>query len=155
MSRPSPDPRQVHPGLYVGSLAARGTTGDYGLVIDCHGAPATPCGCPVAVAIPKGRMAHTWSAADLDSIVSLVVPVLHEGGSVLIHCRRGVSRSATAAAAVLLQLGLADDVDAAVAAVRHPTRRPASASAGSLRSWWLQRTVPEEVLADSLPEGAD
>lgn len=148
----APDPRQVHPCLYVGSLAARARSNDFDLVVDCLGATTASCGCPVVVVTPTGRTGHTWSAIDLGLIISEVVPVIEEGGTVLVHCRRGVSRSATAAAAVLLALGVVDDVDDALERARHPRRRPATSSEGSLKAWWVKRVATTPTCPSSEPE---
>jgi hypothetical protein len=134
------DPREVAAGIWVGSVAARKAGSRYDLIVDCLGAPNEPNdGCRVEVVTPNGRTGHTWEPGDLEAVVSVAAPVLGNGGRVLIHCRRGVSRSATAAAAVILHLGIAADVEDAVNMVRRQGSRPANSSVGSLSRWWSSR----------------
>lgn len=112
------------------------------LVVDCTG--DAPEGANVIHVTPSGRTNHSWSNADLDRIVAAVAKV-HQinnpdsTGKVLIHCRRGVSRSVTAAAAYLLHVGRASSVEDALAKTSLPGYAPASQSVAGLKRWWQER----------------
>lgn len=111
--------RQPHPELelYItGKANVPACGGDVDDIIDC-----TPEGCrghahmaKVLHLPPTGGNDHQWEMTDLDDIVELVIGCLEKGRIVLIHCNRGVSRSTTAACAVLLALGKARNVPEAI-----------------------------------------
>jgi hypothetical protein len=127
--------REVMPGLWVSDLESARTLGeDFALVVDCTG-----------WARPTGSTGHTWTPEDLDGIVSRVAPLLESGEPVLIHCRRGVSRSACAAAAVLLATGASDSVKGALARTAYEAKKPSSQSVGGLRKWWKARVDARQV----------
>ena len=112
-------------------------------IIDCCGKAAGRAG---RVTITPSAGDHCWAPADLDRIVAAVCPVLSAGDRVLIHCSSGRSRSATAAAAVLLAMGLAATPDLALAATTlepGPSGRARTAphrrAVQSLRAWWGAR----------------
>ena len=111
--------RQPHPELelYIaGKASVPACGGDVDDIIDC-----TPEGCrshghqaKVLHLPPTGGNDHQWEMTDLDDIVELAIGCLEKGRIVLIHCNRGVSRSTTAACAVLLALGKARNVPEAI-----------------------------------------
>jgi hypothetical protein len=88
------------------------TCGDYDLVIDCidH---SYNCDHKIVIT-PSGKTNHSWTIADLNKIITAALPVMKDGGKVLIHCRRGVSRSAVGAAAILLGSGRSQSVKMAL-----------------------------------------
>lgn len=88
---------------------------------------------------PTGTHTHRWEADDLDMIVELAEGCLDQGRRVLIHCGRGVSRSACAAAAVLLHMGKVAEVEEALALVKDATRMPVNTAQASLKRWWKDR----------------
>ena len=129
--------REVRPDLWVSDQESARTIGDdFGCVIDCTGKhwqyPNT------VNARPTGATNHTWTVDDLDRIVFIVTRML-EHGPVLIHCRRGVSRSACAAAAVLLALGEAEGVATAIAKTRFEDQKISVNSMAGLKRWWAAR----------------
>jgi rhodanese-related sulfurtransferase len=115
----APDPG-VGVGLFVsGLIESRQVDHLMGLVVDC-------CG--------RGGDRPN------DRIVGEVAPRLRDGHRVLVHCRSGRSRSTTAAAAVLLDMGLAGTPDEAVRMVALGTGRPPDRRCtSSLREWWSAR----------------
>lgn len=136
--------RQPHPEieLYVaGKASVPAIGGDMDDIIDC-----TSEGCrghdhmsKVVHLPPTGNNDHQWELDDLDAIVELATGCLKQGRIVLIHCNRGVSRSTTAASAVLLALGLARNVDEAIEMARHHERVPVKTAQNSLCRWWDRR----------------
>lgn len=127
--------REVAPGLWVSDQdSAHALGGDFALVVDCTG-----------WARPTGSTGHAWTPEDLDAIVARVAPLLKAGKPVLIHCRRGVSRSACAAAAVLLADGGAATVRGALAKTTFESKAPSSQSVGGLRKWWKARVAARQV----------
>jgi len=128
--------REVAPNLWVSDIQSARTMGDdFDLVVDCTGYGPTAGNGRTLSITPKGRTNHTWAVGDLDLIATVVGLKLEAGKSVLIHCRRGVSRSATAAAAVLLYIGRAKSRKEAweMASSDHKASR---FSTKSLREWW-------------------
>lgn len=65
-----------------------------------------------------------------------------EGRNVLIHCAQGHGRTATITAAVLIRLGLASDVDEALALIRaaRPFAKPSRGQLAALRGYVAGRT---------------
>jgi hypothetical protein len=74
-----------------------------------------------------------WSVDDLDAITRCAMPVLRAGRPVAVHCRNGVSRSVTAAAAILVRLGSHSPADALAACRGH--RPPSPTAVGSYWRW--------------------
>ncbi|NBQ99649.1 MAG: hypothetical protein EBT79_10735 [Actinobacteria bacterium] len=113
-----------------------------GLVVDCCGRGGDR---PNGIIARPTAGNHRWAPADLDRIVREVSPRLRDGQRVLIHCRSGRSRSTTAAAAVLLDMGLANTPDEAVRMVALGAFRdgvgetPDRRCTTSLREWWEAR----------------
>lgn len=130
--------REVAPKLWVSDIGSAGVVGeDFSLVIDCTGGQGPTNGNGRTVPVrPTGRTNHAWSEADLNTIVGVVTMRLEAGGNVLIHCNRGVSRSACAAAAVLLWTEQAESLAGALDKVAVEGRRPNNHSVGGLRLWW-------------------
>lgn len=127
--------REVAPGLWVSDQdSAHALRGDFALVVDCTG-----------WARPTGSTGHAWTPEDLDAIVGRVAPFREAGKPVLVHCRRGVSRSACAAAAVILATGEADTVNGALARTTFESKKPSSQSVGGLRKWWKARVAARQV----------
>ena len=134
--------REVRPGLWVGDEESAAILGDdYSLVIDCTGRGPTLGNGKTLPCRPTGNSNHAWTVADLNTIVSVVGCRIEAGGTVLIHCSRGASRSACAAAAVLLWLGEAETVAKALEKVKAEGRRPNSHSVGGLKKWWEDYTA--------------
>jgi len=124
--------REVAAGLWVSGLVeAREWAGAVDLVIDCLDRYG-----------PTGRTNHAWTPDDLDRIVGVVRGC---EGDVLIHCRSGKSRSATAAAAVILDRGLASSPKAAMDMARLGSRRMNSQSIGGLNRWWARRQAARQT----------
>lgn len=103
----------INMGLFISDAeTAAATCQDYDLVIDCidheYTAPNK------VVIVPTGKTNHSWTIADLNKIIAAALPVMRAGGKVLIHCRRGVSRSAVGAAAILLGCGRSQSVKMAL-----------------------------------------
>lgn len=141
--------REVSPGLWVSDIDSAGILGDdFALVIDCTG-KAPPARNKVH-ARPTGSTGHSWTVEDLDGIVRLV-EAHRAAGPVLIHCRRGVSRSVCAAAAVLLATGVCSTVDGALIRTKFRGETPATQSVAGLRRWWRAR---EERRQMTLPLSA-
>jgi protein-tyrosine phosphatase len=88
---------------------------------------------------PTDTHSHRWTEDDLDVISELVMGCLEQDRRVLIHCGRGVSRSTCAAAAVLLSMGRATEVEQAVEMVRDSKRAPVNTALASLKRWWANR----------------
>ncbi len=118
--------REVGDKLWVANLEeAREWADAVDLVIDCLDDHA-----------PTGKTSHEWTPDDLDAIVTAVKVAT---GDVLVHCRSGKSRSACAAAAVLLDRGDADDPTAAMRMTKMGTSRMNPHSVKGLREWWDRR----------------
>ena len=132
--------RKVTNNLSVADLESANAVGsNYALVVDCTGKAAKT---PNRVHLrPTGTTSHSWTVADLDAITEKAVPLLKEGKLVLVHCRRGISRSTCAAAAILLALGEARNVDHALSFTKYPDSTPNAESVTGLRRWW--RAVQE------------
>lgn len=126
--------RQVAANLWVSDLeSAAEVGGDFTVVLDCTGKTT---GRNVLESRPTGSTNHTWTVEDLDTLTDRAGRILEGQGTVLIHCRRGVSRSACAAAAVLLAQGKASSVKDALARTAIPGSPPASQSVSGLQKWW-------------------
>jgi protein tyrosine phosphatase (PTP) superfamily phosphohydrolase (DUF442 family) len=118
--------REVSDKLWVAGLEEAREWGDaVDLVIDC-----------LTDHEPTGRTSHEWTPDDLDAIVARARVT---EGDVLIHCRSGKSRSACAAAAVLLDRGEAEDPTAAMRMARMEGSRMNPYSVRGLREWWDRR----------------
>jgi len=141
--------REVHSDLWVSDQDSAQLMGDdFRCVLDCTGRnyhfPNT------VNVVPTGTTNHTWTEDDLDRIVRIAVGMLQHG-PVLIHCRRGVSRSACAAAAVILALGEADGIVSALEKTRFEDQKISVHSKAGLRRWWAAR---QNDLQELLPFGA-
>lgn len=125
--------REIIPGLWVSDAESAAIVGDdFSLVIDCTGyGPTVGNGRTLSV-VANG---HKWDAASLTQIANLASMRLDNGGNVLIHCNRGISRSVCAAAAVLIRMGTASTVTEAIGMARWSERSPASVTVGSLNRW--------------------
>jgi len=126
--------RQVGKNLWVSDRESAALVQDsFALILDCEGDGA--CENAVQVA-PTGKTNHTWEAHDLERIIKLALPVLETQQDVLIHCRHGRSRSACAAAAVLIARQEAHDLEEALAKTRAAEKIPAVVTVASLRRWY-------------------
>ena len=127
--------REVSKNLWVSDFeSARMVEDDFTLVVDCTGrAPDRWNGISIP---PTGITNHYWTVEDLNRITIKVSARLRAGKPVLIHCSRGVSRSVTAAAAVLLDLGRAHTVKDALAKTMYPGTKPNAHSIAGLKEWW-------------------
>lgn len=137
----SPDP-DAGVGLFVSGLTeSRQVEHLMELVVDCCGRGGDR---PNGIVARPSAGDHRWAPADLDRIVLEVAPRLRDGHRVLVHCRSGRSRSTTAAAAVLLDMGLAGTPDEAVRMVALGAGRPPDRRCTvSLREWWsARRQIP-------------
>lgn len=129
--------REVFPGLWVSDIESAAVVGaDFDLVVDCTGEGPTKGNGKTASLRPRGKTNHDWTEEQLTRIAKGVAKRIRKGETVLIHCRRGVSRSTVAAAAVLMRLGQAQTTREAVAKARWDGHNPASMSMGSLNRWW-------------------
>lgn len=138
--------REVVPGLWVSDIDSAAMLGDsVDLVIDCTG--RGPCmGQRNCLDMrPEGNTAHIWDMEQLDTIASIATLKMDCGKTVMIHCRRGVSRSAAAAAAVLLWQGKAGSVDRALQMVAVGGKRMSSQTKSSLRRWWDYRAAKQQT----------
>lgn len=106
--------REVHPGLFVGGEVAprRPPQGRWALVVDLCGRALEP-GAPyvyeradMVLPIPF-QDATPFPSGALDQIVETIAG-LSGDGPVLVQCRAGLSRSASAAYALLRQAGVPD-----------------------------------------------
>ena len=129
--------REVYPNLWVADQQSAEVIGmDFDYTVNCTGEMPVGAGLNHVNVPPSGTTAHAWKAPDLNEIVSHAVPVLEEGKTVLIYCKRGISRSATAAAACLLAMGEAPTLEDAIEQTRSRVRVPASQCVGGLKRWW-------------------
>lgn len=126
--------RQVGKNLWVADLDSAVTVQDsFGLIIDCEGGGS----CKNSLVMsPTGKTSHSWTARDLNQIISFALPALRNGKQVLLHCHRGVSRSACAAAAILIATGEAEILEDALAKVATSGRGPAVVTVSSLKGWF-------------------
>lgn len=140
--------REVSKNLWVSDAGSAAAVGDdFSLVIDCTGyGPTRGNGKTVSIP-PTGKTNHTWTEGNLTTIASVASMRLEAGGTVLIHCERGASRSVTAAAATLLWMGRARTVSEAVAKTRFSGKHPANKSLGSLQRWWeVRKEAAQQML---------
>jgi len=134
--------REVSPNLWVSDLSSASVLRpDFDLTIQCVPDPLPSCRGDHRVIVPSGGSPHSWSFRDLERITCLVRGALNLGKSVLIFCNRGQSRSASAAAAVLLDIGLCTAPDEAMKKVSSKRGRPAKASLDSVVRWWKAKRV--------------
>lgn len=133
--------REVGTNLWVSDYASAQVIGeDFDLTVQCITDVLTFArGTKHLEVTPSGKTNHSWTEADLNRIVFHAIDTLGRQGSVLIYCNRGRSRSACAAAAVLLASGEASDVQEALKKVSHNGSRPATTSIGGLNRWWRDR----------------
>lgn len=118
--------REVSDKLWVAGLEEAQDWADaVDLVIDC-----------LTDIAPTGRTSHEWTPDDLDTVVEKARTV---DGDVLVHCRSGKSRSACAAAAILLDRGEAEDPTTAMRMTRAGGSRMNPYSVRGLREWWDRR----------------
>lgn len=125
--QPGPDWHEVVPGLYVGARVRRtGLPPALELVVDLTSEWWAPR--------DVRRLAGYRNLAVLDGstppseerFLGMVEEVVAAAGGVYLHCEEGRGRAPTAAAAVLLARGIAQDVDAALELVckARPAARP-------------------------------
>lgn len=135
--------REITPSIWIADAeSALALRDEFGLVFDCTG--EAPVGGNVHHVRPSGSTGHAWTEDDLDWIVAKAELYLGRGQTLLFHCRRGVSRSPCAAAAVLLATGQARTVDGAVEMTAFPGTSPASQSVAGLRRWWKARQAARQ-----------
>ena len=113
--------RQVATNLWVSDRDhAIQNADNVAVIVDCLG--DTHYGgtrAKILRARPTGSTKHRWTVEDLDKITR-IVGTIWPAHPVMIHCKRGVSRSACAAAAVLLAAGLVETIEGAMAVVEGP-----------------------------------
>jgi len=132
--------REVSENLWVSDAKSASVLAESAdLVVDCRTSRRGDTPENVVKMAPSGKTNHSWLASDLDAIVQAVVPRLKDGQTVLIHCRRGRSRSVTAAAAVLVAAGRAKGYEDGVKMAKHPDFCPKSTCLGGLRDWLQSR----------------
>jgi len=133
--------RAITDQLWVADQKSAAILGsDFDLTVNCTGELPVARGSYMHLdQSPTGKTNHSWTASDLNRIVATVSEVIADGGTVLVFCKRGVSRSATAAAAVLLAAGVVSSIQEAIDLVRAPTRKPANQCIGGLRKWFDDR----------------
>lgn len=130
--------REITPSIWIADAqSALVLRSDFGAVFDCTG--QAPSGTNVHHVRPTGSTGHAWTVDDLDGIVAVAKEYLERSQILLFHCRRGVSRSPCAAAAVLLATGQASTVEQALEITTLPDTMPASHSVAGLRRWWRAR----------------
>lgn len=135
--------RAITDALWIADAeSALALRSEFEIVIDCTG--EAPLGGNVYHCRPTGATGHTWTEDDLDWIAQKGALYLGRGKNVLVHCRRGVSRSPCAAAAILLATGQAGSVDAALAMTTLPGTSPATQSVAGLRRWWKAREAARQ-----------
>jgi len=129
--------REVYPNLWVADQQSAEVIGtDFDYTVNCTGELPLGIGLNHDNVPPSGSTTHAWEPSDISEIVGHVVPRLKEGGTVLIYCKRGISRSTTAAAACLLAMGEAPTLEDALDQTRSLVRVPASQCVGGLKRWW-------------------
>ena len=132
--------RKVANNLWVSDVeSAIEKANSFAVIIDCLG--DTSYGGTKAKILhvrPTGSTGHAWTIEDLNKITRVMSKVW-PANRVLIHCRRGASRSPVAAAAALLAAGMAHDPEAALAKTAAPGLRPATQSVSGLLAWWADR----------------
>lgn len=130
----------VAPGLFLGRLPFRsegrelreaGVQGVVNLCWEFPGPGAVPGIATARVPILDGAPP---TDRQFTAVVDQVARWRAEGKAVLIHCAQGHGRSATVTAAVLLRLGLAGDVERALALIRaaRPGARPSRGQRAAL-----------------------
>lgn len=132
--------RKVADNLWVADVDSAVEKADkVHLIVDCLGG-TTYNGTKAKIlrARPTGSTGHAWTPADLDRITNIVLRVW-PSHRVLVHCRRGVSRSPVAAAAILLASGRAKTIESALAMTAAPGQRPATQSVAGLKLWWAEK----------------
>lgn len=136
--------RKVADNLWVGDVESAMEKADkFHVIVDCLG--DTIYGgtkAKILHARPTGSTGHAWTVRDLDRITNAITKVW-PGHRVLIHCRRGVSRSPVAAAAILLAAGRARNPEEALAITAAPGQRAATQSVAGLRAWWAAKAQQE------------
>jgi hypothetical protein len=138
--------REVAPDLWVSdALSAEVLGPDFDLVVDCTGRGPHKNAPWCLSQRPSGSTSHTWDADQLDFLVGEVARSLEAGGSVLIHCNRGVSRSTCLAAAVLLERGMSRDVYRALLQTKFPGSRINTQTQGSLKRWWDAKKISGQL----------
>jgi hypothetical protein len=129
--------REVRQNLWVADQQSAEVLGmDFDYTVNCTGELPLGIGANHDNVTPTGSTGHAWEPPDLNEIVRCVIPALKEGKTVLIYCKRGISRSTTAAAACLLAMGDAPTLENAIDRTRSHVRVPASQCVGGLKRWW-------------------
>lgn len=140
--------REVAPNLWVSDIESAEILGeDFDIVVDCTGKGPTHGmgGVRTVKIVPTGKTNHRWTYKDLENLSKGTVGNLRHGKKILIHCRRGISRSATGAAAVLLRMGKARNVAHALKLVQFGGSRPNSHSVAGLKEWWDEYQSKRQV----------
>ena len=141
--------RQVATNLWVSDRdTAIENANDVAVIVDCLG--DTCYGGTTAKILhirPTGSTKHRWTVEDLDKITS-IIGKLWPAHRVLVHCKRGVSRSACAAAAILLAAGLVETIEGAMAVVEVPGEEVSGHSMKGLREWWAARKAAAQHALD-------
>jgi protein-tyrosine phosphatase len=122
--------------------------GRVGLVVDLTAESSAPA--PIRV-LPGYRNLPVLDGAvpaDEDAVLALLDEIAAAPGAVVVHCDSGVGRAPTLAALALLRLGVASDVEHALALVKEsrPMARPTSVDRSFLARLAL-RVTPAEVSA--------
>ena len=132
--------RRVANNLWVSDVeSAVKHANEVAIIVDCLG--DTTYGGTKAKILhlkPSGRGSHSWTVADLDRLTS-VVGKYWPAYRVMIHCRRGVSRSPVAAAALLLATGAAVTPQQALRLTASSLGAPSTQSVSGLLAWDEQR----------------